>query len=73
MGTKHTIIGRRKYKTGIPVLCPKCKKRVVFYATGTNPKGDVKINVFCKTCNREVAIDMDYIKNTLTLDESFAT
>jgi transcription elongation factor Elf1 len=70
---KGACVKRRKYKTGFPVLCPKCRKRVVFYATGTDLKGDVKINVFCKTCNREVAIDISYIKKTLTPSESFAT
>lgn len=42
----------RRYKTGIPVICPKCKKKTVFFATGSESDGDAVINIFCKTCKK---------------------
>lgn len=57
-------MGKKNYKTGIPVLCPICKAKIVFYVTGTNIAGDATINVICKRCG-EVSIDTAYIKKVL--------
>lgn len=56
---------RKRHKTGTPVICPKCKKKIVFFAGGTAVEGDAEINIFCKTCNEEVSIGMNYLQKTL--------
>ena len=55
---------RRRDKNRMPVYCPICKKKIVFYAAGTDIAGDAKIYALCKRCG-EVIIDTAYIKKAL--------